>query len=706
MALLALGLLLSSWNTTLPLQSVFAALAHPAFATVGALIAARRAAHPIGWLFCAIALVLNLGLFADQYAEYTLVTAPSALPGGVWMAWLGSWIIDPAWALMVPLLLLLFPTGRLPSSHWRPVAWFLIGGNVAATAATLAQPFAPGPFEKVPSISNPIGMARAAGVLRVIHSLLPLLFGAMIAAAVSMVLRFRRAQGEERQQLKWVAYAAALMISGLGVVYLITHSVNSPAVELSADVLAALLFAAFPTAVGIAMLKYRLYDIDLLINRTLVYGALTAMVVALYVLVVGALSAVFQTNGSFIISLLATGLVAVLFQPVHERLQRAVNRLMYGERDDPYAVISRLGRRMEDTLTPDAVLLILVETVAQALKLPYVAIALATTDHRPLTTDTDQNRERAPEGSTENRGLGDGYRSPVLGSPEAFAIVASSGTPVDKRLILPLVYQGETIGQLLLAPRAPGEAFSPADHRLLDDLARQAGVAVHAVRLTTDLQRLTADLQRSRERLVTTREEERRRLRRDLHDGLGPTLASLAQRIDTARGLVPRDPDAATALLSDLKTQIKATIAEIRRVAYALRPPALDELGLVPALREHAAHYDQANGLRVSLEAPEELSLLPAAVEVAAYRIVLEALTNVARHAHAQRCRIRLSLADALCLEIIDDGSGLPVDCRAGVGLTAMRERAAELGGVCRIEPGATGGTHVWARLPLLPPEV
>ncbi len=246
-----------------------------------------------------------------------------------------------------------------------------------------------------------------------------------------------------------------------------------------------------------------------------------------------------------------------------------------------------------------------------------------------------------------------------------FVIAAASGTPVDDALRLPLVYQGETIGQFILGARAPGEAFSPADRRLLEDLVRQAGVAAHAVRLT-------ADLQRSRERLVTTREEERRRLRRDLHDGLGPTLASLAQRIDTARGLVPRDPDAATALLGDLKTQIKATIAEIRRVAYALRPPAL-----------------------------EELPPLPAAAEVAAYRIVLEALTNVARHAHAQSCRISLSLADGLCLEIIDDGSGLPVDCRAGVGLTAMRERAAELGGVCRIEPGATGGTHVWARLPL-----
>jgi signal transduction histidine kinase len=269
------------------------------------------------------------------------------------------------------------------------------------------------------------------------------------------------------------------------------------------------------------------------------------------------------------------------------------------------------------------------------------------------------------------------------------------------------VYQHETVGQLLLAPRAPGETFSPADRRLLDDLAREAGVAVYAVRLTTDLQRSAADLQRSRERLVTTREEERRRLRRDLHDGLGPTLASLAQRLNTARVLIPRDSDAAIALLGDLETQVKTMIAEIRQLVYALRPPALDELGLVSALREHAEHYNESNGLYISMEAPEHLAPLPAAVEVAAYRIVLEALTNVARHAHARTCHIHLELREAqeLYLEVTDDGNGLPNDHHAGVGLTSMRERALELGGECRIEPGPTHGIRVVARLPLPPSE-
>ena len=420
-----------------------------------------------------------------------------------------------------------------------------------------------------------------------------------------------------------------------------------------------------PLSIGIAVLRYHLFNIDILMNRTLVYGALTVSVVGIYVLVVGYLSVLFRTAGGHLaISVLATGLVALLFQPLRYRLQRGINRLMYGDRDDPYTVLSRLGQRMEATLAPESVLPTIVETVKDSLKLPYTAITLKQDD--------------------------------------AFVVAAASGTTVSDVLGLPLVYQSEMVGQLLLGARAPGESFSSADRRLLDDLAREAGVAVHAVRLTTNLQRMTAVLQHSRERLVTTREEERRRLRRDLHDGLGPTLASLVQLLDTARTLVARDPQAAVALLDDLKGRAKMTITDIRRIVYALRPPALDELGLVSAISEHIGHYNQSDGLYVSIDTPDHLPPLPAAVEVAAYHIALEAVTNVARHAHAQTCRVRLSLEGGLCLEITDDGDGLPADFHVGVGLASMRERAAELGGECRIEPGATHGTRVWARLPLL----
>jgi signal transduction histidine kinase len=494
-------------------------------------------------------------------------------------------------------------------------------------------------------------------------------------AVYSQAYRYRRVSNTvQRQQTKWVVFGIAMALTGFVSVNVAVSAIALPA-PTSAGALAALMIGAalmygalllIPLSIGIAVLRYHLFDIDILINRTLVYGALTISVVGIYVLVVGYLSVLFRTaggQGHLAISVLATGLVALLFQPLRNRLQRGINRLMYGERDDPYAVLTRLGQRLEATIAPEAVLPTIVETVKESLKLPYTAITLKQDD--------------------------------------SFSVAAASGTPVTEVLCLPLMYQNEMVGQLLLGARAPGESFSSADRQLLDDLAREAGVAVHAVLLTTNLQRMTSDLQRSREQLVTTREEERRRLRRDLHDGLGPTLASLVQLLDTARMLVSRDPEAAAALLADVKDQIKVTITDIRRLVYALRPPVLDELGLVSAIGEHIGRYNQPNALQVLLDAPDHLPLFPAAVEVAAYHIALEAVTNVAQHAHAQTCRIRLFLESGLCLEITDDGDGLPADFHAGVGLTSMRERAAELGGECKIESGALHGTRVWARLPL-----
>jgi signal transduction histidine kinase len=420
--------------------------------------------------------------------------------------------------------------------------------------------------------------------------------------------------------------------------------------------------ALVPLSIGVAILRGRLYDVDLLINRTLVYGALTACVVGTYILVVGYLGALFQARGDAV-SLIAAGLAAVLFQPLRQRFQRGVNRLLYGQRDEPYAVLSRLGQRLEATLAPEAVLPTIVSTVREALKLPFVAI--------------------------------------TLGPHDAPAVVTESGTPVADPLRLALVYRGEPIGHLLLGPRALNEPFTPADRRLLEDLAHQAGVAAHAVRLT-------ADLQRSRERLVSAREEERRRLRRDLHDGLGPALAAHTLKVGTARALLPHAAVAADRLLAELEDDIEAAVTDIRRLVYNLRPPALDELGLVGAIRESTAQYDghpdgSPGGVVIRVEAPEWLPPLPAAVEVATYRILQEALANVFRHAQAQTCRVELRVGRALRLAVTDDGVGLSPMRHAGVGLVSMRERAEELGGSCLVEPAPGGGTRVVAELPLLP---
>jgi signal transduction histidine kinase len=490
------------------------------------------------------------------------------------------------------------------------------------------------------------------------------MLGLLLTGVYAQVYRYRRVSGRvERQQTKWVVFGfAAALVGLLGTLFfwVVLFSLAEPGTvgEMVGSATMTLFMLLIPLSIGTAILRYRLFDIDLVINRTLVYGALTACVVGIYVLIVGYLGELFRTDSDLLVSLIATGGVAVLFAPLRDRLQRGVNHLMYGERDEPYGVLSRLGQRLRSTDAPEAALPAIVQTVAEALKLPHAAIALKRDDG-------------------------------------AFETVAARGHPRGEPLVLPLSYGTETIGQLVLSPRTPGEPFGPADRRLLDDLARHAEAAVYAVGLT-------ADLQRSRERLVNAREEERRRLRRDLHDGLGPQLATLTLKLDAARNLLAQEPQAADVLLVGLKAQVQAAISDIRRLVYDLRPPALDELGLVPAIREQATGYAQ-NGLQISVQAPESDTLppLPAAVEVAAYRIAQEAMTNVSRHARARACRLRLSIDDELELEVTDDGVGLPEDLRTGVGLSSMRERAAELGGTCAVEPVPGGGTRVLARLPL-----
>jgi signal transduction histidine kinase len=657
--------------------AVLAGVLSLAFPTVGALIASRLPANPIGWIFCGMGLLYAVQRFTTAYVDYALLENIS-LPGGEFVAWFSTWVgfANPTLGVF---LMLMFPDGRLPSRRWRIVVWAALLG---AAFAALADAFTPGQLRTHFYVDNPFGVVGVIGGGFTTYDLFPAsrLFGRALlatsglAALFSLILRLRRARGDERQQLKWFLYAAVPAAVGLSPVLLISYYCSCTGSvtiflftvtdDVSREVLKYSLYVTvfgllvLPVFTYIAILRYNLYDIDVVINRTLVYGALSACVVGIYVLAVVVLGALFQAWGNLAVSLLATGLVAILFQPLRNRLQRGVNRLMYGERDDPYAVISRLGRRVEAALSPEAVLPTVVETIAQALKLPYAAI--------------------------------------LLKEGEGFRTAAAFGSPGGEPEALPLVYQGEEIGRLVLSLRAPGEGFSKADRGLLEDLARQAEVAVHAVRLTSDLQR-------SRERLVATREEERRRLRRDLHDGLGAQLAGLNVQAGTLRRLIPRDPAAADELVVELRDELRGAIADIRRLVYDLRPPALDDLGLAEALRRHAERYgSEDEQLRVSVEAPEDLPNLPAAVEVAVYRIAQEALTNVARHARAQSCVVRLVVEEDVTLEIVDDGVGIPAERGAGVGLSSMRERASELGGSCVVDSAPEGGTQVLVRLPLL----
>jgi two-component system, NarL family, sensor kinase len=602
------------------------------FTLLGALIIPRRPTNPVGWLFLLIGLICAVVIFTATYSGHRI------------MGWANQWTPALAYGLL-PLALLLFPDGRLPSRRWRVAVWALaIGLAVNVVFLALAIWDVPtlliDPDQSLPQRAQITWRIAQVGLLVVLANTL--------VAAASLLARWRHADGDTRQQLKWLAAAAAI----IPIIVLL----QIPPLEF--QVLEVYIAVVVPAAAAVAILKYRLYDIDLYLNRSLVYATLTLVVIGAYAGIVTLLGALLATRAQRFSSLVATGIIALLFQPLRERVQRGANRLLYGDRQDPYAVVSRLGARLEQALDPAAVLPQVAQTVAEALQVPYVAIEL----------DSDSGSRLVA--SHGRRGI----------DPEAF----------------PMTYQGQVVGRLLVSPRSPSQSFTAGERDLLQNLARQAGLAAHAARLT-------ADLQRSRERLVRSREEERRRMRRELHDGLGPSLAGMTMQVGAARAMLAAGADPVERLLRDLEQQLQACITEVRRLVDHLRPRALDQLGLIGAIRQQVDAFSAAadgNTLEITVEAPDELGELPAAVEVAAYRIATEAVTNTVRHANARRCQVRLQLQDGLVVEVSDDGVGLGDRHPIGVGLTSMRERAEELGGSLTVERLPQHGTRIRAELP------
>lgn len=500
----------------------------------------------------------------------------------------------------------------------------------------------------LPGADNAVGWIGGWMVVQLV--LVPMV---ILASLATTVVQFRRAGREDRDRLRWIAGASVLALVVVLIGWFLPEAMTgAPLLPYSAIGVGGL---GFPVALGVAVSRHGLFGVDTLLHRSLVYGGLTAGVLVIYVAAFVLLSAMLPGDRPYAVYLLATGVAALVALPLRDRLQRRVSHLLYGDRDEPYRAIARLGERLEASLQPGTVLPMVAETVAESLRLPYAAIEL-------------------------RRGGGS-------------VVVAAHGTPRGELERLPLVHHGEEIGWLVLAQRGPDEPFSSADRALLADLARQAGAAAHAVRLT-------AELQRSRQLLVAAREEERRRLRRDLHDGVGPALAGSLMKLEAARAAAPDDP-ALARLVGELSEQTRRAIDDIRRVASDLRPPALDQLGLVAALEQDAQRLCPGE-CTFRMVAPDRLPVLAAAVEVAAYRIGLEALTNVAHHAAARHAILELAVDDDdLVVEVRDDGHGLPELPRAGIGLTSMRERAEELGGSFEVARAAEGGLRVTARLPL-----
>ena len=495
----------------------------------------------------------------------------------------------------------------------------------------------------------------------------------VLSLVFSVVYRYRKVSTpEQRRQTRWVAFGLIIGLPGFFAGDAMMRNIDSSPLGVACllGFLTVMPIAStLPTVtIGIAILNHRLYDIDVILNRTLVWLTLTGAVTVTYIGMVIGVGGLIGSRDNLVLSLVTTGLVAVGFQPLRLRVQRLADRFLFGDRDDPYAVLSRLGHHIEDSLGPADLLPAIVRTTAEMLRLPYAALFL-------------------------ERG----------GGPE---LVAASGVaPTSASTVrLPLVYQGQAIGALEVANRAPGEVFGRADRRLLEDLARQVGVAARTVSLADDLQR-------SRERIVTSREEERRRLRRDLHDGLGAQLAALVMQAGIAQRLVRTDHDAAERELTGLRDELRAAITEVRRLVLGLRPPALDELGLGGALRARLERLDRSDGTdpaapRVHFAADDPLAPLSAAAEVAVYRIVEEAVTNALTHAAARTITVQIrSVADGLHVAVADDGVGITASADStGMGLQSIHERATELGGTCAVGVGPDGrGTLVRVTLPVAP---
>lgn len=624
----------------------------------GAVILSRRPRHAIGVILIGFGLLWAVDGALEAWYGLGITppfgTPPDDLLPGTSFAY---WFVARAGAFLLvglPLVLVLYPTGRLLSGGWRWLGVATLVAAAALPATLLVMPSAvlelgvpAAPIADPDLLSLPIP-AEIGFPLMVVTRLVTL--GAVLPALVLVVVRHRLAAGLERRRLRWLLWA------GIVCGFLAVISLLAPSGMLASSMLFAAVVAT-SVSVTIGICSPDRYDVDGLVADTVAWGAVGAVVIGLDLAMVAVVS---RTVGDHLdqrdVTLVVLLLTVLLYAPLRSLLWVRVRRVLLGRRGDRYQVVTRLAARLESTGSVPDQLPALVASVADSFRVPYVGVEVFASDGGRLIAD----HGRRPDQVTE----------------------------------LPIGYSGQQVGRLILPVRSGLRAvLTRADQALLMDVVRQAAIAV---RLT----RLTDELQASREQLVLAREDDRRRIRRDLHDGLGPALGGVGLRLAAAEQAVDADPERAKELIGASRTNLREAVAEVRRLVHGLRPPALDDLGLLAAI-EHQGDQLRAAGLEVTVDA-EGLDALPAAVEVATYRIVAESLTNVARHAQARAVGVRLRRDDgALIMEVTDDGIGISSERTAGVGLLSLRERAAELGGEATIECPSGGGTIVRAVLPL-----
>jgi len=633
---------------------------------VGALVASRLPGNAIGWLFCGVAFVFALTAFTDEYVSLA-VTRPGSLPFSIPLAWVSSWVFVLALEA-VPLVLLLFPSGSPPSRRWRPLAWsigvlalvaaagFIVGTNdlEAPEGYRLANPTA---IRSLPQLGSALLTIGGVGSL-----------AAALASLAALILRFRRSTGDERQQIRWLAYV------GLAMLVLLAATIVSANVVALNNVLFFLLFltiaVGIPAATGIAILKFHLYEIDVVIRKTLVYGALAVFITGVYVLVVVALSAL-TTDGLFP-SIVAATIVAAAFQPVRERVTRLANRLVFGKRAAPYEVLARFSDR--------------------------VGAAYATDDVLPRTARVIAEGTGAQRAEVWIR-VGGSLRRAASWPPDGGPDEDGSGEHTVR-----VVHQGEDLGEIRIRTE-PAHPLRQTDEKLLRDLAAQTASVLRNMGLASELQarikelsRRAEELRASRSRIVQAHDAERRRLERNIHDGAQQHLVALAVKLRLAGSVAGKDPAKAEVMLRELHGQADSALSTLLDLASGIYPSALEEEGIGPALQRQAV----AVGTDVDIEA-EGLGRLPIETEAAVYFVCLEAMQNAAKYAQASHVDVRLGRDDGLLtFAVSDDGVGFAQSTTAmGSGLQNMRDRLASFGGEVRIDSTPGRGTTVSGRVPI-----
>ena len=653
------------------------------FDVIGLLITTRRPGNAIGWLVLSIGLSWSAGDALSAFGAYAFDRGWSnadifiALSQPTWL---------PPIALTGTFLLLLFPDGHLPSPRWR---WFVWTIAVGMTLVGLVILLGPGTFEDsgYPDMENPLGIETIRPFLGVFLAGLLVIPIGMLVSMVALVQRYRRSAGAERQQMKWLAYAAAVAActyAGVMVASVLKGAGGAdPGWLLVWQNLSLAALALIPIAIGIAVLKYRLYDIDLVIHKTIVFGALAAFIGTVYVAVVVLLgSAIGATTTNPALSIAATAIVALLFEPVRVRVQRVANRFVYGERATPYEVLSRFSERIAGTYATEDVLPRIARVIAEGTGAERVGVWLR-------VGETLHERGAWP--------AGEGNPPPVtMAGADLPAFPGASAA-------VPVRHREELLGAVTVT-KARGETMTPAEAALLADLTGQAGLVLSNVRLTAELQarldeigRRAEELRASRQRIVTTQDAERRRLERNIHDGAQQHLVALAVKLRLVRGMLAKDPGRAAGMLGELRAEVDQAIETLSSLALGIYPPVLEERGIAAALESQA----RVGAVPVTVTT-DGVDRQPIETEAAVYFCCLEAIQNAAKYAQASRVDVRLGHEGGhLTFEIRDDGVGFdPAAAGTGSGLQGMVDRLSALGGSVEIASTPGSGTVVTGRVP------